>query len=95
MANTIERSVTLKKDVRLFMRTGPRSSLLYPCGRWIRAGDTITINEVETMVFDHRDQTVVRVLLTPIEYFIIERELEEDPWHLRLPPSTPSERSYL
>ncbi len=88
MANTAERIIVPKKDVRVFERVSPTSSRLGKTDKWLRAGETITVGESRTMVFDHRDQLAVPILHS--NYFVIEEELEVDPWHVR-PPTNPDE----
>lgn len=93
MANTAERRIVLKKDVRVFERTAPTSSRLGRTGKWLKAGETIVVGEPRTMVFDHRDQTVVSILDT--NYFVIEEEFEVDPWYVVPPEFGPTGSPYL
>ncbi|MBX4195708.1 hypothetical protein KW796_02000 [Candidatus Parcubacteria bacterium] len=82
--------VKLLKDVRTFRRSSPGSILLSKYDQaWFREGSIVVLGPRVTMCFDHRDQNVRQIIGEGPELFIIECELEEDPWYLKSPLSTP------
>jgi hypothetical protein len=56
------REIELPNYTRTFRRTGPDSQQLFRTGSHIGHGAKITIDEPCSMVYDHKDQVVVRVL---------------------------------
>ncbi len=64
----IQRTVTLRQDVRAFQRYGgPDSKMLCQCRGpspiSLPQGTEVTIDDVDSMIYDHRDHTVAYVLL--------------------------------
>ena len=76
-------TITLERDVRAFLRTGPRSSLLTKLHlRWIKRSETIELGPTHTMCFDHGDHDAAQIMGIDEERFVILRELSQTPWHL-------------
>jgi hypothetical protein len=71
-------SAVLKKHLRTFKRSEPRSVYLSERDQtWLERGKEVEFVPIGTMIFEHRSRDVVRILGIEPDTFVIRSELDE------------------
>jgi hypothetical protein len=79
MALNAAHRITPRCDVRALRRDG--NFLTHLGLKWLRAQEPLYLGPAETLIYDHQDQTVARVLDAEGERYVILSELDATPWH--------------
>ncbi len=69
-------TVKLTKDLRVFEKTDPRSSLLRRTDTYLSPGDTVEVEGSFRMVYNHDDCCAVRFTYNGQEYYFLKREFD-------------------